>query len=100
MADLSLHEVEELALLARLELGPGEADKMRSELAAILGYVSALAAVDVTGVEAMTHAVPMACPLRPDVVEPSLPVERALAQAPAHQDDGFEVPRIIEKSNA
>jgi aspartyl-tRNA(Asn)/glutamyl-tRNA(Gln) amidotransferase subunit C len=97
MADLSLKDVEEIALLARLELAPDEAERLRGELSAILGYVEKLRACDVTGVEPMTHAVPMDCPLRPDEVQPSLPAERALAAAPARSDDCFEVPRIVEK---
>jgi aspartyl-tRNA(Asn)/glutamyl-tRNA(Gln) amidotransferase subunit C len=96
MADLSLKDVEEIAFLARLSLEPAEAERLRGELASILGYVEQLSACDTTGVEPMTHAVPLAMPLREDRVDPSLPVEDALAGAARHQDDCFVVPRVIE----
>ena len=96
MAELSLKEVEEIALLARLALAPEEAERLRGDLSAILGYIEKLRACDTTGVEPMTHAVPMDCPLRPDELAPSLPAEVAVAGAPRRVDDFFELPRVIE----
>jgi aspartyl-tRNA(Asn)/glutamyl-tRNA(Gln) amidotransferase subunit C len=93
---ISREEVEELALLARLRLSDDEAERLRAELSAILDYVKQLADVDTQGVEPMTHAVPLDCPLRPDVVAPSLAVDEVMAGAPGATDDFFVVPRIIE----
>lgn len=93
---ITLEEVHEIAYLARLELGQDEAERLCAELASILGYVEKLRGVDTTGVEPMTHAVPLDCPLRPDEPGPSLPAAVALAGAPRRQDELFEVPRIIE----
>ena len=93
---ISREEVEELALLARLELGADEAERLRAELSAVLDYVGQLAEVDTEGVEPMTHAVPLDCPLRPDLVAPSLTVDEALAGAPRGDEGFFVVPRIIE----
>ena len=56
---------------------------MATELDAILGYIEELKALDTTGVEPMTHAVPFACPYRADEVAGTLPVEAALQNAPA-----------------
>jgi aspartyl-tRNA(Asn)/glutamyl-tRNA(Gln) amidotransferase subunit C len=98
MATLSRQEVEAIALLARLHLEPAELERMQTELGAILDHFGALAAVDTTDVPAMTHAVPMDLRVRADVVEPSLPVEDALAAAPARADDLFVVPAIIPGS--
>jgi Asp-tRNA(Asn)/Glu-tRNA(Gln) amidotransferase C subunit len=44
----------------------------------------------------MTHAVPLDCPRRPDVAEPSLSVDEALGGAARVVEDHFAVPRIIE----
>lgn len=93
---LTRDEVAEIAQLARLAMNEGELESLRGELAAILDHVAALREVDTTGVEPMTHAVPTTLRLRPDVVEPSLPVEVALADAPAERDGCFEVPAIIK----
>lgn len=87
--------VEEIASLARLELSDDEVERLQSELTAILDHIKSLRQVDTTNVEPMTHAVPLELRLRPDVAEPSLPVEAALDQAPDPADDSFRVPHII-----
>ena len=92
--------VEEIALLARLHLDSGELERMQSELGAILEHFAALAQVDTTDVQPMTHAVPMELRLRPDDVAPSLSVEDALRGAPAKQDSVFVVPAIIGSGDA
>lgn len=98
MDALTRDDVDQIALLARLALDDDEAEQMRAELTAILGHMDALAEVDTTGVEPMTHAVPMDLPLRPDVVEASLPAELAMAGAPDRAGGLFQVPHIIDKS--
>lgn len=96
---LTRQEVAEIAQLARLALRDDELDAMRTELATILDHVAALAEVDTAGVEPMTHAVPIVLRLRDDRVCASLPVEVALADAPAVRDGSFEVPAIIKPSH-
>lgn len=93
---LSQHDVEEIARLARLELGQDEIDSLRTELTAILGHMDALGALDTEGVEPMTHAVPMTLRLRDDEVAGSLPVDEALAGAPDRRDHYFQVPSVIK----
>ena len=92
---LTRKEVDDIAVLARLHLEPAEAEAMQRDLGAILDYFGALAAVDTAGVDPMTHAIPTNAPLRPDVVEPSLPVEDALRAAPATHAGLIVVPAII-----
>ncbi len=95
MAALTREEVLEIALLARLHLDDDEVDRLQGELSSILEHMEALREV-LTDVEPMTHAVPMALRLRADAVEPSLPVEEAVGQAPDRADDFFQVPHIIK----
>src|SRR5687767_14525901 len=95
MAELTRAEVDEIALLARLELDDAEAERLRGDLSAILAHMDRLRDLDTTGVEPMTHAVPVDLPLRPDEIDPSLPVADALAGAPERADDCFQVPAII-----
>jgi aspartyl-tRNA(Asn)/glutamyl-tRNA(Gln) amidotransferase subunit C len=92
---ITIEEVRETAELARLELGDDELHRLAHELDAILGYMDRLAAVDVSGVEPMTHAVAVECPLAADTPGPQLAPEVALRDAPARADDQFQVPRII-----
>ncbi len=95
---LSLEEVRRIAALARLRLSPQEEQTFAVQLSAILGYVEQLKELDVSGVEPMTHALAAGgeVPLRADALQPSLPPEEALANAPAREGTCFKVPRIIE----
>ena len=94
---ISLQEVEHVARLARLELSGAEKERMRRELDGILSYIDKLRALDTTGVEPTSHAVPLTNVLRDDVEKPSLPRDEMLANAPDRQGELFRVPRIIEE---
>jgi aspartyl-tRNA(Asn)/glutamyl-tRNA(Gln) amidotransferase subunit C len=88
-------EVREIATLSRLRLSDEEVANLTQDLDSILGYVAELSALDTASVEPMTHAVPFDCPLRPDEVRPSLPLEEALVNAPRREASFFQVPRIV-----
>ena len=96
--DLTLAEVRRIAELARLRLSPEEEERFRAQLSTILGYVEQLGALDLEGVEPMTHALAAgdATPLREDALHRSLEPAEALANAPAREGTCFKVPRIIE----
>ncbi|MCI0548292.1 MAG: Asp-tRNA(Asn)/Glu-tRNA(Gln) amidotransferase subunit GatC [Candidatus Rokubacteria bacterium] len=94
---ISLQEVEHVARLARLELSGVEKERMRRELDGILSYIDKLRALDTTGVEPTSHAVPLTNVLRDDVEKPSLPRDEMLANAPDRNRELFRVPRIIEE---
>jgi aspartyl-tRNA(Asn)/glutamyl-tRNA(Gln) amidotransferase subunit C len=95
---LSLDEVRRIAALARLRLSAGEEQTFAVQLSAILEHVQALEALDVSGVEPMTHALAAGeePALREDEVRPCFTPEEAVAAAPARVGTAFEVPRIIE----
>jgi len=94
---ITMQEVEHVARLARLELSGDEKERMRRELDGILSYIGKLRALDTTGVEPTSHAVPLTNVLREDVEKPSLPREEMLANAPDPNRELFRVPRIIEE---
>ena len=96
MGGLSRKDVDQIARLARLELGEQEAETLRGELSAILEHMTALAALNTDGVEPMTHAVPMSLRLRADEVGDSLEAEVAVGAAADRKDDYFVVPNIID----
>ena len=99
MSKITIDDVKETALLARLELSDEELQRLTRELDAILGYMDLLDKLDVTSVEPMTHAVSLDLPLRDDALfalEPHLPLDDALGDAPRRHDGLFEVPKIIE----
>jgi aspartyl-tRNA(Asn)/glutamyl-tRNA(Gln) amidotransferase subunit C len=97
MARIDRAEVERIAELARLELTPDEAERMAAELAAILGYVEQLAALDTDDIEATCHALPLATPFRDDRAEPPLEPEQVLANAPEREGFAFVVPRVLDE---
>ena len=94
---ISRKDVEHVARLARLDLGPEEKERMRRELDGILSYIDKLRAVDTEAVEPTSHAVPLTNVMREDVMEPSFPQSDMLANAPDRSGDLFRVPKIIEE---
>jgi aspartyl-tRNA(Asn)/glutamyl-tRNA(Gln) amidotransferase subunit C len=93
---ISRAEVLHVATLARLRLAPEELERTEAQLAAILDYVDALSALDVTGVEPYFRVVPPAGQTRADVVTPSLDRDTVLSQAPSSSEGGFAVPKVME----
>jgi aspartyl-tRNA(Asn)/glutamyl-tRNA(Gln) amidotransferase subunit C len=98
VSQISRDEVARLARLARLALTDSELDSFAGQLDAILGHVSQIQAVDVAGVEPTGNPLKAVNVFRPDVVEPSLTQEEALAGAPKAVDGRFAVPQILGDS--
>jgi aspartyl-tRNA(Asn)/glutamyl-tRNA(Gln) amidotransferase subunit C len=92
---LTLDDVRKVAKLARLALDDDHLRTLTPQLESILEYVDQIRSVDATGVEPMAHALPLANVLRDDVVEPSLPIEKVLQNAPATDGRFFKVPKVI-----
>ncbi|MGN6367036.1 MAG: Asp-tRNA(Asn)/Glu-tRNA(Gln) amidotransferase subunit GatC [Phycisphaerae bacterium] len=89
-------QVRHVARLARLKLGDADVARYAGQLTGILGYVAQLKSVDVTGVEAMAHPLPLENVLREDVVGASLTVGEVLGNAPAREGDYFAVPKVLD----
>ena len=98
MSTISPDEVARLAKLARLALTDSELMNFAGQIDAILGYVSQIQAVDVSGVAATENPVKgegHANVTRADVVAPILTQDEALAEAPSVVDERFAVPQIL-----
>jgi len=89
-------DVKYVAHLARINLTPAEEEKLGTQLHQILAYIEKLKRLDVSGVEATAHAVPMVNVTRTDEVRPGLSNEEALRNAPVSAGGLFMVPRIVE----
>lgn len=88
--------VEYVAHLSRIDLDPAELDKISSQLGDILDFIDQLKNADITGVSPTSHILPLKDVLRPDEPADSLPVSKALENAPDKQESFFRVPKVIE----
>jgi aspartyl-tRNA(Asn)/glutamyl-tRNA(Gln) amidotransferase subunit C len=93
--NLTLEDVKKVALLSRLALDEVHLQRLTTQLESILGYVAKIREADVSGVEPMAHALPLHNVFREDVVEPSLPLEKVLQNAPETDGPFFKVPKIL-----
>ncbi len=93
---LDTEKVRKVAVLARLKLSDAEIGDYATKLGNVLKYVDTLNEVDTAGVEPMVHAVELSNVFRADEVQPSLPREAALQNAPKTDGTFFLVPQILE----
>jgi aspartyl-tRNA(Asn)/glutamyl-tRNA(Gln) amidotransferase subunit C len=90
--------VAHIARLSRLLMTPDELAAMAGHMARILDAVSVLERLDTSAVAAELHEeAASASALRADAVQPSLPVDEALANAPRRGFAGFEVPAVLSE---
>ncbi len=94
-ARIDRQAVAKVAKLARLSLTDEELARATLELSAMLDHFADIDALDLDGVEPMTHPTPIANVMRDDVVRPGLDRDEVLAAAPAAEDGRFRVPPVI-----
>jgi aspartyl-tRNA(Asn)/glutamyl-tRNA(Gln) amidotransferase subunit C len=93
---ISAESVRHVAKLACISLSAEEVTRMQRELDSILGYMAELDSVDVSNVPPAFEALDIHVPLRADEVAPSLDRQELLAGAPAQDQGGFAVPKVLE----
>lgn len=89
--------VEQVAKLARLEITETEKEAFTQQLSGILTYVEKLNQLKTAGVEPTATVLGQSNVFREDKARPSLPVEKAVANAPESADGFFVVPKIIDE---
>ena len=94
--EITKQEVEKVARLARLALTDIEKTAFAKQLSEILTHVETLKQYDTVGVVPTATVLGQVNVFRPDMVQTSLSVEHALANAPESIDGFFVVPKIIE----
>ena len=93
---ISIKEVEYLAHLARIQLTLQELERFAGQLDEILAYVEKLKTARTEGVPPTSHVLELSNVFREDKVQPSLPTEKAVANAPDREGPFFKVPQIID----
>ena len=93
---LTRDDVLRAARLARIAVDDAEADAVLEQLGRIFGMIEEMRAVDVSGVEPMSHAQDVMLRLRPDEVTEQDQRELFAAVAPRVQNGLYLVPKVIE----
>ena len=88
-------DVAYVANLARIQLTAAERETFQAQLIQIMDYVKDLEHVDVSAVEPMAHTERITNVLRKDKERCGLDRQVVLANAPAHDNEQFLVPKII-----
>lgn len=88
--------IEHVARLARLALTDEERERFAGQLGRILDYCRRLEALPIEDVPPTSHVLPITNVLREDLPAPSVSRDEVLAQAPAHEQGFFRVPRVLE----
>ncbi len=96
---MDANEVRKVARLARLDLPDADLAVFAKQLTAILGYMDQLKELNTEDVEPLAHPLPVQNVFRPDELRPSLPVDEALANAPARSGDFFAVPAVLDPAD-
>jgi aspartyl-tRNA(Asn)/glutamyl-tRNA(Gln) amidotransferase subunit C len=93
---LSRDDVRHVALLARLQLEPGEEETYAGQLSGILGHIARLQELDTDAIPPTAQVVEVRTVMAADEPRPSLRQEQALANAPASAEGFFTVRAIVE----
>lgn len=88
-------KIRYLAQLARIQLSEAEIRNLNKDLSQLLDYVGQLKSLSTEEVEPTNAVLPSYNRFRKDETTPSLPVEKALKNAPERIGDFFRVPRVI-----
>lgn len=88
-------DIRHVASLARLTLSPDEEAAFSRQLPRILAFADQVRSVDTSGTPPTTHVIVPAMSERNDQATPSLPPDRALANAPEAERGLFRVPRVV-----
>ena len=95
---LSTEEVDHVAMLARLGLTPEERERMRDQLSSILEHIGRLQELDTEAIPPTAQVITLQNVLRDDEVQPSLPTEAVLKNAPQAEDGMFKVNAVLDES--
>jgi aspartyl-tRNA(Asn)/glutamyl-tRNA(Gln) amidotransferase subunit C len=93
---LSLAQVEHVAQLAQLGLTAEEKELFADQLSSILEYAERLQELDTSHIPPTATVLPLENVMREDKVQPSLPLDDVLANAPVVEDSCFQVPVVLE----
>ena len=89
--------VADLSRLAKLKFDASKAEKMKSDLDKIIGFVDKLSELDTEGIEPLIYLSEEVNVLRVDEIKHEVSKENALKNAPQKDSDYFKVPTVLRK---
>ncbi|MEO6329167.1 MAG: Asp-tRNA(Asn)/Glu-tRNA(Gln) amidotransferase subunit GatC [Ginsengibacter sp.] len=89
--------VNNIAQLARLRFVDDEKEEIKMDLKKMIAFIEKLNELDTTGVEPLLHVSDNVNIFREDEVIGSVTSQKALANAPIHDEQFFKVPKVIKK---
>jgi aspartyl-tRNA(Asn)/glutamyl-tRNA(Gln) amidotransferase subunit C len=93
---LSREQVIDIADLAKLDLTETELEQYADQLSAVLDYASRLEQLDTNNIPPTATVLPLENVMRDDEVQPCLPREQALVNAPAAIEGQFRVDAVLD----
>lgn len=87
--------IEEVGILAKLELSAEEKKQTKKDMGEMLAYIDKLNELDTDGIEPMFSVFPAENVFREDIVTNKDGSEAALANAPEKKNGCFQVPKTI-----
>lgn len=88
-------DVRKIARLARLEVSDADVPALTRELASILGHARGLDALDLDGVEPLSHPSDLDAPLAEDIAGGESPHEALEKIAPSMDGPFIQVPKVL-----
>jgi aspartyl-tRNA(Asn)/glutamyl-tRNA(Gln) amidotransferase subunit C len=93
---LDKNTLRKIAHLARLDFEEKDENKMIQDMTEILTWVEHLNELDTSNVEPLTNMSFEVNQFRNDKVQPHLPHDKGLLNAPKKDSDYFRVPKVLE----
>lgn len=90
--------MDNLSILAKLELSPEEKEQAKREMNKMLHYIHKLDELDTADAVPMSHIFPIQNVFREDTKESSDNRQDILKNAPAQKDGSFKVPKTIAET--
>lgn len=87
--------IEDVMVLAKLELTEEEKQQAKQDMEKMLNYIDKLGELDTTGIEPMSHTFKTQNVFREDIVTNANEINKTLKNAPQVKDGMFVVPKLI-----
>ena len=87
--------IEYVGILAKLALSEEEKEQAKADMGRMLDYIDKLAELDTTGIEPMSHVLPVQNVFREDVAVHTDGHEDTLLNAPQKNGRCFTVPKTV-----